>query len=98
MITRGPQSCRPGRVCARPIDPLQRVVDWICLPLGNWLPSVSVTVSTWALTALWPGWAKIVRIVAATISPASFGTTPRTSLPPSSVMPVAMTTAQEAIR
>jgi hypothetical protein len=50
----------------------------ICLTLGNWPPNMSATVSTWALTAIWPGWAKIVRIVAATISPASFGITPKT--------------------
>ncbi len=43
----------------------------IALTLGNCLPSMPATVSSWVRTASAVGWAKIVRIVAAAISAAS---------------------------
>jgi hypothetical protein len=42
------------------------------LTLGNCFPNVSATVSSWVRTASAVGWARIVRIVAAAISAASF--------------------------
>ncbi len=48
------------------------------LTLGNCLPSMSATVSSWARTASAVGWAKMVRMVAATISPVPFSITEKT--------------------
>lgn len=45
----------------------------ISLTLGNCSPSMSATVSSWVRTSSVAGWAKMVRIVAATISPVPLG-------------------------
>lgn len=50
----------------------------IALTLGNWLPSMSATVSSWVRMAAAVGRAKMVRMVAATISSAPFSITEMT--------------------
>lgn len=49
----------------------------MALTLGNWLPSMSATVSSWVRMAA-VGRAKMVRMVAATISSAPFSITEKT--------------------